>query len=83
MWSEGIQIQLSFGADCSVWRDQSNYSPKFYRENAKNETEVLLLEDPEYPGKICENECELKCHLCDICETWFHDDCNKLPKKVL
>ena len=58
--------------------------PKKKRETSnKQNISVLLHEDPEYPCKLCENEHEFNFHSCEICETWFHDDCNKLPKQNL
>ena len=44
---------------------------------------VLLVEDPKHPCKFCGNECQFNCQSCEICDSWFHDDCNNLPKELL
>ena len=50
--------------------------------NKQNISDVFL-EDPEYTSKLCGTECKFNYHSCDIWETWFHKNCNKVPKEVL
>ena len=62
----------------------SEEMPKMKRKtfNKQNISDVFL-EDPEYTSKLCGTECKLNYHSCDIWETWFHKNCNKVPKEVL
>ena len=59
----------------------SKMKPKMSKK--QNISVFFLVEDPEYLCKLSGNECEFNCHSFDICKTWFHDECNKLPKEVL